>query len=66
MLTALVDALLTLRYDSLQIVVTHLFKQRLALSFDVLSVNNSFWLVPLDQFPQAFLPFDKREIPQFS
>jgi hypothetical protein len=28
----------------------------------VLSVNDSFRPVPLDQFPQALLPFDKREI----
>jgi hypothetical protein len=50
--------------NAFQIVVADFFKQQLTLSFDVLNINDSFRLVPLDQFPQEFLPFDKREIAQ--
>ncbi len=38
---AFVDAMLSLRHNSFQIVVTRLFKQQLALSFDVLGVDDS-------------------------
>jgi hypothetical protein len=50
---------LALRNNSFQIFVANFFKQQLTLSLDVLSANDSFRLVPLDQFPQALPPLDK-------
>ena len=53
-----------LRNNTFQIVVANFFKQQLTLTLDMLSVNDSFRLVSIDQFPQAFLPFDKLVISQ--
>jgi hypothetical protein len=47
---AFVNAVFALRNNPFQIVVTDFFEQQLTFSFDVLSVDDSFWLVPLDQF----------------
>jgi hypothetical protein len=55
---------LALRNNSFQIFVANFFKQQLTLSLDVLSANDSFRLVPLDQFPQALPPLDKWVISQ--